>query len=138
SFEDGAGAVDVALDDMAAEPVTQTQGPFQIDAVAGPKFTEVGAAQRFRPGLEAKRLTIARDHGQAAAVDGDALAERQLASQPRFGDDEVASGAIGFDAADRSQGFDEAGEHGRHWRYELAVYGSSSVCSRSRETSGAG
>src|SRR5262249_17800557 len=100
-----------ALDDVAAEAVADAERALQVDAVAGPQAAEVRLRQGLRADLEAHRLGVVRDDGEAAAVDGDALADGELRRDARLGDDEVSPGPGGVEAADGAQGFHEAGEH---------------------------
>ena len=115
--EDGR-RVDVALDEVAAEPVADAQGPFEVDrrrrprgrrgwcgaSVSGPACTvERVAARPSRP-----------DHGQAAAVDRDALAERErVARRPSPGQASVSRrpALLVAHRLDPAQSFDKSCEH---------------------------
>src|SRR5581483_5809618 len=113
---DLADAVDVALDDVAAEAVGQADGPFEVHPVAGPQGSEARAAQRLlhrvgRPPAVAAPDPREFDHGQAAAVDGDGGAEDDVLQDGGRFDLEARPGGVGLDRPDRAELLDDAGEH---------------------------
>src|SRR5205814_221437 len=85
--------------------------PLQVDPVAGPQLAEVGPPQRLGARLEGEGGGVVGDDGEAGAVDGDALAQRQLRCDARLGDDEPTTGALGGALVDGPQGLDKTGEH---------------------------
>ena len=87
ALAEGGRGVDVPLDEVAAEPVADPQRPLEVHRVARRLVAQVRAEQRLGPGLDVEaRPPLGRDDRQAAAVDGDALAERQrLDRRPRPG-----------------------------------------------------
>ena len=68
-------AVHMALHEMSAQARDCRERPFEIDYVAGFLFAERCAPQRLAGKISAEMLCVEFDHGQAAAVDGDAVAE---------------------------------------------------------------
>src|SRR5690606_3349533 len=72
--EDGADAVDVALDEVAAEALAEGERALQIDAAAGPERAERGEGERRGDGLDGEAGVVAFDDGLAGAVDGDGVA----------------------------------------------------------------
>ncbi len=110
SFQNLTEAVDVAGDEMAAQPVAQLQGPFEIDALAVAQLAEVGLRQRFETGLKAATFGIMCHNREARAVDRDALAQRQIRRERR-GDHQLAPVGHVLDANDGLQRLDDSGEH---------------------------
>ena len=47
-----ADAVDMAADEMPAQPPAHHQRPLQVDRAAGRRVAQIGAGERFRPGLK--------------------------------------------------------------------------------------
>ena len=52
AIAEGGRGVDVPLDEVAAEPVADPQGPLQVHRVAGRAVAQVRAEQGLRPGLD--------------------------------------------------------------------------------------
>ena len=108
--DDGADAVDVPAHQVPAKPVGQPQRQLEIDVAAA--VEPRGAAQRLGGHVERDRAPLLRRHGEAAAVDRDAVADRNLRDVERSGDDgetqAVAFGRGGGDPADRLH---DSGEH---------------------------
>src|SRR4051794_36211836 len=76
--------VDVALHDVAAQPVGGTQRELEVDGAVGLERSERGAPQRLVHHVGAEELAAAQaDDGQADAVDRDRVALAQLAGQRR-------------------------------------------------------
>src|SRR5437899_8300197 len=96
---------------MAAEAVADAERTFEVNAVRGPQFAQVGTLERLRPSLEFARRRREVHHRKAGPVNRDTFAEGEFPGERR-GDHETLAGALGLDALDGSQGFDEAGEHG--------------------------
>ena len=78
-------------DEVAAQPVADGQRPFEIHRAAGLQLAEIGPRERFRAGLEGKRLLVAVDHRQAATVDGNAVGHARLGGDLRLADDQAAA-----------------------------------------------
>src|SRR2546423_2177656 len=110
-LENLADAVDVALDDVAAEAVGQPDGPFEVDPVAGAQGSEGGAAQRLLHGVGRPPAVAELHGGEAAAVDGDRGAEDGVVEDGDGGDLEARPRGVGLDRPDRAQLLDDAGEH---------------------------
>ena len=71
-------AVDVPGHNVPAEPVMGTQGFFQVDRAF--KVQPSGFVQRFGRDIHRERvvLNIKRGHGHARAIDGNAVAQRNV------------------------------------------------------------
>ena len=70
-----ADAVDMAADDMTAQAAADLHGPFQIDLRTALDGAERRATHRFMHDVGRKGRVRQIGHGQADAVDGDAVAE---------------------------------------------------------------
>ncbi len=107
---EGPDAIDVALDDMAAEPPVGPQRPFQVDRPAGRQPAQGGHPQGLGRDVHDDMRPVAPDDGQADAVRRQAVAEGQL--RPERGV-ELEHGAIRLagDGAHRPGGFNESCEH---------------------------
>ena len=60
---------------MAAEASAGGERAFEIDEMAGLFFAEIGAAESFAGEIGGEVVCVEFDDGEAAAVDGDAVAE---------------------------------------------------------------
>ena len=78
---DLAGAVDVALDDVAAEPVAGAQRQLEVDRVARPERAERAAPQRLLHHVGGEAVTVGLDRRQADAVDRHRVARAELAGE---------------------------------------------------------
>src|SRR5262249_36501711 len=110
---DLAHAIDMALNDVSAEPVAGAHRAFEIHTVARPQNAEVRLVQGLGTDLEAAGLCVALDHRETTTVNGDALTERQLRGK-WYGDDQLAPRAGGGQRPNDAETFDEAGEHDYH------------------------
>ena len=68
-------AIDVAADDVTAEPSADLHGPFQIDLRTALDGAERRATHRFMHDVGRKGRVRQIGHGQADAVDGNAVAK---------------------------------------------------------------
>src|SRR5262245_57087546 len=95
---------------MAADPAVGSHRPLQIHTLPLPQRSERRYPRRFRADIRADLAAVRRDHGQADAVDRQAVAGRQIRRERRTDSDtEPARRLLHFgDLADR---FNEAGEH---------------------------
>ncbi len=102
----------MARHQMTAEAVGKLQRLFQIDRAR--TIEPGGAAQRLARHIEAERRPIDGDDRQAAAADGEAVADAQVRHVERAGDERqresIGRGFRRRDAADRLH---DAGEHQR-------------------------
>src|SRR5436190_3553837 len=76
-------AVDVVLDDVAAHAVAHAERALEVDARPGGQAAERGAAERLGRRLDREAPVAPRRDGEAGAVHGDALAEREAREGPR-------------------------------------------------------
>ena len=117
-FSDGvrsrtvAGAVDVALHDVAAEAAAERHGALEVDAGAG------GAGRRGWSGSRVSAMTSAvnsppsmLDDGEADAVDGDGVAVLRALGDDGAAQPEAGGVAEVLDGGDLAQFFDDSGEH---------------------------
>jgi hypothetical protein len=63
----------VALDEMAAEPIANTERAFEVDSVANCLHSQVRASQCLGSDLEIETVADSGNDGQAAAVNSNAL-----------------------------------------------------------------
>ena len=96
-LDEVAGAVDVAADEMSAQPSAQAQRPFQVDRAARAEFAQVGPRQRLRTGLKRHRAAVDGHDRQAAAVDRDAVGHGGLRGDLLVTDDQTAAGRLRAD-----------------------------------------
>src|SRR5438046_1067958 len=116
AFDDAADAIDVAGNEVAAEPVAQLQRAFEIDGRSFFEAAEVGAAQRLAADIKVQLASLFFDDGEAAAANGDAVADRGVfGDEGRFDGelerlDAAAGGSLAGDF-DGGQFFDKARKH---------------------------
>src|SRR5439155_3658329 len=103
-------AVDVALDDVAAHAVAHAERALEVDTRPGGHAAERGAAQRLGRNVDREAPVAPRGDGEAGAVHGDALAEREAREGPRSGDGETRSAAARPAPLDAAGRLDDAGE----------------------------
>src|SRR5690606_33582983 len=70
-----ADPVYVALHDVPVEPAVGPHAAFEVDAVAGGELSERGGLEGGGDDVGAPQLALVRGDGEAAAVDGDRVAE---------------------------------------------------------------
>ena len=113
ALDDDAGAVDVALDDVAAEAAARRDRPLQVDPRARDGAGERGAAQGLGHDVGGERAVggAELDDRQADAVDGDRGAGYGVRRDdgPAHGDPRGVR--AGIEAHDLAQLFHDAGEH---------------------------
>ena len=73
-----ADAVDMALDQVTAQPRGQGGGPFQVDRVPLDQAAQGGPDQRLAHHVGREGVCVDGDHRQADAVDRDRLAVRRV------------------------------------------------------------
>src|SRR5574343_1451522 len=107
-----ADAVDMAGDQVAADHVGQFQRLFQVDR---PGFGQADrAGQGFRRDVDAEGAAFLGDDGQAEAVVGDRVAERNVVDvQPTGLDMQAKTGFAGGELADAADRRDDSRKHGR-------------------------
>src|SRR5690606_551619 len=107
-----ADTIDVAADQMAAQAAGRRQGLFQVDRAAGLQVDETGACQCLATDIGPKAVAGQFHGGQAHAVDGDAVAELDVAQvQLAGGHINPHITALGRDRANAADGFDYSCEH---------------------------
>ena len=113
-LEDGGGAIDVALDEVAAHAGIGAHGAFEVDPVAGLEGAEVGSGEGFSEQIEGENGRGDVGGGQAAAVDGEAVAE--VEARGEAGSAQLQSNTAlggGGDGKDFGGFFNKTGEHGK-------------------------
>src|SRR5919107_2673423 len=75
-------AVDVALHDVAPEPVSRGHRPLQVDGASLMQAPERGTPERLRHGEEGERPAVNIAHRQAGPVYGDAVARTRVRRDP--------------------------------------------------------
>src|SRR5262245_24608438 len=73
-----AGPVDMAEHHVSAESIAEAQRALEVDARPPPERADRGAPQRLGRDVDGEVPAVARGDGETGAVDGDALAQRQL------------------------------------------------------------
>ena len=111
SGDDLADTVDVALDDVAAEPLVDGDGAFEVDPVAGGHAAERGLVERLLHQVGGPAAVAELGDGQAAAVDGDRVAQARALEHGGRGDGEPDGVALVGDLGDGAELLDDAGEH---------------------------
>ena len=110
--DDFADAVDVAADQVTAQAGGRGQGFFQVDRAAALQVVEGGALEGFAADVGPETVARQVDSRQADAVDGNAVAEFDVAQVKLAGlDVDAHVTALGGQATDGADGFDDAGEH---------------------------
>ena len=104
---DLAGAIHVSLNDVASEASVGGHRAFEVDGGAKGQFAEVGAAESLRHGIYTERSVVSIGHGEARAVDADAVGDGEVVHDSGRGNDEAGAGGLGY----RADFFDYAGEH---------------------------
>jgi len=66
---------------MTAQPIANPQRGLQVHGRAFDEFAQVRACERLGPGFELKTAVGGGHDGQAAAIDGNAIAELRVAGQ---------------------------------------------------------
>lgn len=111
AVEDFAGAVDVALHDVAAEAVADGGGPLEVDAGADGEGAEAGALEGLRHDIGGELVAFVVDDGEAYAVDGDGVAVFRALGDHGAAQAEATGVVEGLDGGDLAQLFDDSGEH---------------------------
>lgn len=104
-----AGAIDVALDEMAVEPITDPQRSFDIDLVADFERAEVGLVECLPDDVVSEPAGDDLGDGEADAVVGDAFAELDIV--PMRGDDQTAEHRAVVDLKDWCGALDDSRKH---------------------------
>src|SRR5688500_1390050 len=115
---DRADAVHVALDDVAAEASVSGERALEIDAHAGDKMAQRRHAQRRGRDIGEESVAGGIDGRETHAVDGNALARRQRAPEPRA-DAEAQTSADAIRAEHFADVFNQPGEHQPPAAYRL-------------------
>ena len=107
-----AAAVDVALDNVAAEGAAGGGGQFEVDLGAGGERAERGLVEGLlgEVGVEEGRVDVER--GEADAGDAERVAFAQAGGEAGGFDGEAADAASVLEADDGAGLLDDAGEHG--------------------------
>src|SRR4029079_2046721 len=85
----------------------------EVDPVAGLHAGEAGLVERLLHDVGGPRVAVALGHRQAAAVDGDRVAQADVGEDVLGVDGEPEGVALVLDAGDGAQLLDDPGEHGQ-------------------------
>ena len=107
-----AGAVDVALHDVAAERAAGGGGQFEVDACAGSERAERSAVERFLREIGVEVGGVGVERGEADAGDAERVAFAQARGDAGSFDGDAANAATIGEADEGSGLLDDAGEHG--------------------------
>ena len=106
--------IHVALDKVAAEPVSCTQGALDVHHSTGGQIAKIGHAQGLLEQIKGnrfcRRLNVRR--GEAAAIDRDALALHEAGCTSAYIQREPGTSGTRIEGDDGGGGFDESGKHG--------------------------
>src|SRR5215217_2037040 len=106
------GAVDMALNDVPAEPAVHRGSAFEVDAAAHADPTQAGTAQRLADHVSGERSVGQNvDDRQADTVDSDGIAVAGVGRDDGATDDEPSGIAEVFLADDFAYFFNDSGEH---------------------------
>ena len=108
---DDADAVDVTLDDVAAEPGGRGDRALEVDLVARLDAGEAGLVERLLHDVGGPRVAVALGDGQAAAVDGDRVAQPGVREDVLGMDGEPDGITLVLDPGDGAELLDDPGEH---------------------------
>ena len=106
-----AGAVDMALDDVAAEARADGRGAFEVDRGADGEGAEAGTVQGLRHDVGGELVALVLDDGEADAVHGDGVAVLRAVGHDGAAEPEARGVAEILDGGDLAQLFDDSGEH---------------------------
>jgi len=113
--DEGGGAVDVTLDDVATEGRSRGCGEFEVEDSVGAKVRECGAGDGLggEVGGEARGegVWLDAESGEADAVDCDAVAGVETRGERGGGDGDAGRAFGGGDGEKCPSGFDKTGEH---------------------------
>ena len=105
--------VDVAADQVPAEAVGRQHRALEVERRAVGQSTQRGERERLVRGIGLEMRAVEGHHGQADAIDRDALARLGVRERQRADMDAQAGVATaGFAARQVADGFDDSGEHG--------------------------
>src|SRR4051794_25445502 len=107
--DDGGDAVDVALDQVAAQPGGQGRGSFEVDRVVRAQDRERRTVERLLHDVGGEPAAVDLDHGQTDAVDGDRVAVPGVRGDGLAADGQP--GTVVAPADDAAKLLDDAGEH---------------------------
>ena len=105
-------AVDVALDEVAAEGLAGEERGFKVDRVAGLEAAEGGEAEGLGDDVEYEPVVARIDSGEADARDADGVALPHLRVEAVVIDDKALAGIGKIHGDGAAAGLDDAGEHG--------------------------
>jgi len=101
----------VTLHEMSAETRVGSECALKVNQTVGTKCADIGARHGFAKEIEGDLLLAVRRNRQAAAVDGDAVADANAGGDLRRRDLQLSPAFRGADPKDGADLFDEAGEH---------------------------
>src|SRR5699024_2879591 len=110
--DDLADPVDVALHDVAVEAAVGPHAALEVHGVAGGEVPEGGRGEGGGDDVGAPVLALDRSDGQAAAADGDRVAEGDALQDVRGADPQAGGVRTRAERVDGAELFDDAGEHG--------------------------
>ncbi len=108
---DGADPVDMPLYEVAAEPVLQPYGPFQIDAGSRLERAQAGPLKGLPHDIGGEGAVREIYHGQADAVDRDGRAMCRVLGDERAADRVAGRVRVRLDGHDLAELLDDSGEH---------------------------
>jgi hypothetical protein len=103
--------VDMTLNEVSTESVSEPEGALKIDPIAGTQFAKARTMERLRPGLESAGIGIVFDHRQADPVDRNTFADREFRAKLWSGNHEVPSRTFRLEATNRTHHFNQTGKH---------------------------
>jgi hypothetical protein len=111
ALEDGAGAVDVPLHEVAAEPSLQRDRALEVDRRSLDERAERRAVERLLHDVGDELAVAVLHHGEAHAVDRDRGAVHCVARDERAADPQPHRVVLRLDRHDAAELLHDAGEH---------------------------
>jgi RNA polymerase sigma-70 factor, ECF subfamily len=108
---DGAECVDMPSDEVPTDLSSKTQASFEIDHATRLQIRKVRQPSCFFEDIEAQRIRVRLDGREAAAIDGNAVAGRQVHERRARRDGENPSSGLRLEAKDVPGFLHDACEH---------------------------
>jgi hypothetical protein len=106
-----ANAIDVTLDEVPTEPVTQGKRSLEVHAPTRPEVSECGPFERGPDRVGGETLGTGRSGGEADSIDGDAVADAEPLERGPRADGEVDPASDSVRGDDDADLFDDTRKH---------------------------
>ncbi len=105
------GAIDVALDKMAAQSPVRREGSLEVDRTSTAQMAQICAVERFLQQIEGQMLAAMSGYGKAATVDSNAIAAANVWRDARGVDLELRASLRGAYPKNKTDILNESGKH---------------------------